>query len=81
MFRKVKKNLFRKKIQGFLLKKMISRFIRRTANKAQLGRYFASEVATQEAGDAAAGGISHYVDGQLVRRNTLVLKKSEDIEG
>lgn len=60
---------------------MISRFIRKASRNVQVGRYFASEVATQETGKGKTGNINHYVDGQLVKRNTLVLKKTEDIEG
>ena len=40
---------------------------------------FAKEVA--KAGQAANGaGLTYYKDGQLVTRNHLVLKKTEDIE-
>ena len=41
---------------------------------------FAKEVAKSGKTAASGAGLTYYQDGQLVTRNNLVLKKTEDIE-
>lgn len=44
-------------------------------------RCFADAPAVGGQAAGAEGGIQKYVNGELVRKNYLTLKKSEDIEG
>ena len=60
---------------------MISRFINLTNKNTHISRAFAGEVATKANSLSGNGDISHYVNGQLVKRTALTLKKSEDIQG
>ena len=60
---------------------MITRFLAKTSKgSVRLLRYF-GEVATADAAGDVDTSISHYVNGQLQKRQSLTLKKSEDIEG
>lgn len=56
---------------------MLSNIIKR------LGRNFSTEVQktpTGKSSSAPSAGLTSYIDGQLVTRTAIVLKKQEDIE-
>lgn len=60
---------------------MISRFITLTKNSRPVMRAFSGEVATSESTSNGNGEISQYINGNLVKRSALSLKKTEDIQG
>ncbi len=63
---------------------MIRGFVRGLASRQfnlRSLRCFSDAPAVGGQATSTAGGIQKYVNGELVRRNYLTLKKSEDIEG
>lgn len=64
-------------IRGFVAKFSRQRLLARQC------RLFAAETAPAlgRTEQASEGGVMRYVNGELVKRNELALKKTEDIEG
>ena len=60
---------------------MISRVLGQRNSTLSVMRCFSSEVATQTKTSAPQADISQYVNGHLVKKHTLSLKKTEDIQG